>query len=242
MATEKPRLSLTMDPELLERVNAFRAQNRISTQSKAIHRLMRMALEEWERAGTLARASSVLPEETLRVAEGYQALDGWGRQAVRSLLACEQERMEDESRFQAGPGSGEPKVIPLYLFPAAAGYAAPVMNEEFELYELTPEDPPGAEFAVRLQGDSMEPDFPDGSTVFCNHDPLAEGDIGIFCLDSGTVCKQYYRDPAGFVYLFSLNRARSGADLLISPGGNQTFICQGRVITRKRYPVPGRGL
>lgn len=241
MATEKPRLSITLEAELLEQVNAFRTQNRISTQSKAIHRLVRLALEDLRQAGDLAQAASALPAEALQVAREYQDLDRWGRQVVRSVLAGERERLEDEERFQAGLRGTEPKVIPLYLFPAAAGYAAPVMSEEYELYELTAEDPPGAEFAVRLQGDSMEPDFPDGSTVFCNHDPLAEGDIGIFCLDSGTVCKQYYRDPAGFVYLFSLNRARSGADLLISPGGNQTFICQGRVITRKRYPIPGRG-
>lgn len=241
MPTEKPRLSVTMDADLMERMNQFRAQNRISTQSKAVNRLMRLALDSLEEEGTLDLGPSAPPKEVRQLVQDYQNLDRWGRRLVRSVLDHEKARMEDESRYLGDPlADQEPKVIPLYLFPAAAGYAAPVMNEEFELYELREEDPPAAEFAVRLQGDSMEPDFPDGSIVFCNHDPLAEGDIGIFCLDSGTVCKQYYKDPMGFVYLFSLNRARSGADLLISPGGNRTFICQGRVITRKRYPVPGR--
>ena len=241
MPTEKPRLSVTMESGLLERVTQFRVQNQISTQSKAINHLTRMALENLELDGMLERSPSSLPEEALQIARDYQSLDRWGRQLVRTLVDHEKSRAEDEARLSGALLDQEPKVIPLYLFPAAAGYAAPVMNEEFELYELKREDPPAAEFAVRLQGDSMEPDFPDGSIVFCNHDPLAEGDIGIFCLDSGTVCKQYYRDPAGFVYLFSLNRARSGADLLISPSGNRTFICQGRVITRRRYPIPGRG-
>lgn len=236
MPTEKPRLTVTMDADLMEQMNQFRERNRISTQSKAVNRLMRLALDTLEQ-----KSPPGLSREAQQLAQDYQDLDQWGRRLVRSVLDHEKSRMEDESRYLGDPlAEQEPKVIPLYLFPAAAGYAAPVMNEEFELYELREEDPPAAEFAVRLQGDSMEPDFPDGSVVFCNHDPLAEGDIGIFCLDSGTVCKQYYRDPAGFVYLFSLNRARPGADLLISPSGNRTFICQGRVITRRRYPVPGR--
>lgn len=179
----------------------------------------------------------------LKLADDYDnRLDSWGRQAVRDLMETEIARVADESRFQTSlPEESEPKIISLYRFPAAAGYAAPVFNEDYEPYELKPEDPPGAAYAVRLQGDSMEPDFPDGSIVFVNHDAMAAGDIGIFSVDGATVCKQYYRDPAGFVYLFSLNRRRQDADLLISPGGNRTFICQGRVITRKRYPIPGKG-
>ena len=133
----------------------------------------------------------------------------------------------------------EPKVIPLYSCPAAAGYASPVFNEDYEPYELKPEDPQGAMFAVRLQGDSMEPDFPDGSIVFCNKDPMADGDIGIFSVDGASVCKQYHREGP-MAFLFSLNRARADADVMLLPGGNQTLVCQGRVITRKRYRVPGK--
>ena len=84
----------------------------------------------------------------------------------------------------------------------------------------------------------MEPYFPDGSIVFVNHDALVNGDIGIFCVDSGTVCKQYYRDPLGMVYLFSLNRNCSDADVILGPSSNRTLICQGRVITKRRFPIP----
>ena len=238
MPTEKPRLSVTMEAGTLEQVNRFREEQHISTQSKAAVRLIELALEGWGQSGGKFPS---LSEEALRAAQDYQRLDRWGRQVVRSVMADERERMADEDRFlRETLPEPEPKVIPLFFFPAAAGYASPVLSEDFELYELKPQDPQGAEFAVRLQGDSRAPDFPDGCTVFCNRDPLAAGDIGIFCVDSGAVCKQYCKDPAGFVYLFSLNRARSDADLLISPGGNRTLVCQGRVIPRKRYPVPGR--
>ena len=68
---------------------------------------------------------------------------------------------------------------------------------------------------------------------------LRDGDIGIFSVDGGTVCKQYHQE-GGVVYLFSLNRKRKDADVVFLPGGNRSFVCQGRVITSRRIPVPGR--
>jgi SOS-response transcriptional repressor LexA len=177
--------------------------------------------------------------QTERMARDYDKLDNWGRQAVRDLTDTELARMEDEARFMNGAMlEDEPKVINLYAEPAAAGIAVPTMGVDFEPYTLKPDDPQGAAFAVRLQGDSMEPYFPDGSIVFVNHDAMVNGDIGIFCVDSGTVCKQYYRDPLGMVYLFSLNRKRSDADVILGPSSNRTLICQGRVITKRRFPIP----
>lgn len=178
-------------------------------------------------------------DEAMRMARDYDKLDNWGRQAVRDLTDTELARMEDEARFMDGATmEEEPKVINLYAEPAAAGIAVPTMGVDFEPYTLKPDDPQGAAFAVRLQGDSMEPYFPDGSIVFVNHDAMVNGDIGIFCVDSGTVCKQYYRDPLGMVYLFSLNRDRSDADVVLGPSSNRTLICQGRVITKRRFPIP----
>lgn len=178
-------------------------------------------------------------DEAMRMARDYDKLDNWGRQAVRDLTDTELARMEDEARFMNGAMlEDEPKVINLYAEPAAAGIAVPTIGVDFEPYTLKPDDPQGAAFAVRLQGDSMEPYFPDGSIVFVNHDAMVNGDIGIFCVDSGTVCKQYYHDPLGMVYLFSLNRDRSDADVVLGPSSNRTLICQGRVITKRRFPIP----
>lgn len=176
----------------------------------------------------------------LQLARDYDGLDSWGKKAVRSAADIELERCADEERFrEEAKEPQEPKVINLYLEPSAAGIASPVEGRDYTVLELGPDDPQGAAYAVRLQGDSMEPDFPDGSIVFVNHDALADGDIGIFSVDGGTVCKQYHRDGLGMVYLLSLNRARSDADVVIPPSSNQTLVCQGRVITRKRYPIPG---
>lgn len=176
----------------------------------------------------------------IKLAKDYDTLDRWGKQALRELADTEIARMEDESRFLVETTlEPEPKIIPLYLTPAAAGYASPVFGEDYEDYTLTPDNPQGADFAVRLQGDSMEPYFPDGEVVFCNRNPLADGDIGVFVVDGTAVCKQYHKE-GGVVYLFSLNRKRADVDVVLLPSGGQTLVCQGRVITKRRYPLPGK--
>ena len=131
----------------------------------------------------------------------------------------------------------DPRTIPLYASPAAAGYAAPVFNEDYETIPVTGQVPRGAELAVRIQGDSMEPYIHDGGVVYVNHDPLHNGDVGIFCVDGDMVCKQYYRDPLGMVYLFSLNRCRADADVLLPPSSGRSLTCFGRVMLHG-LPLP----
>ena len=180
-----------------------------------------------------------LSDEAMKIAKDYSVLDHYGKQAVRDLVIPEKKRYEADTQFinnmQMEP---EPVIINLYSEPAAAGIAVPTVGKDYTPYELKPEDPKGASYAVRVQGDSMEPAFHDGGIAFVNHDALDNGDIGVFCVDGGTVIKQYYHDPLGMTYLFSLNRRRKEADVLIHPSSGQTIVCQGRVITSKRYPLP----
>lgn len=172
--------------------------------------------------------------EEQRLLEKYRALSLTGRRTVSALVdsltlwqtELEEERPETELRQ-----------IPLYFSPAAAGYAAPAFGEDYELIAVTGDVPPGAELAVRIQGDSMEPAIADGSVVYVNHDPLQNGDVGIFCVDGDMLCKQYYRDPLGMVYLFSLNRRRADADVLFPRGSGRSLTCFGRVIMHSQ-PLP----
>ena len=162
-----------------------------------------------------------------------RALSPKGREALLSVadtLCAAQE--------EAAPAQAEPRVIPLYHSSAAAGYAAPVFGEDFDYIPVEDDVPPGAEFAVRIQGDSMIPFIEDGEIVYVNHDPLQPGDIGIFWLDGDMLCKQYHKDPAGVVYLFSLNRARADADVVLTPSSGRRLACFGRVILHAP-PLPG---
>ena len=192
---------------------------------------------------TLFRDSFRFGGEVLKASEKqllrqYRGLSPKGRETVRSVLdaLCSYRDELEESREPR-----EPRVIPLYRSPAAAGYTAPVFGEDLDSIPVTEDVPQAAEFAVRIQGDSMEPYIADDSVVYVNRDPLGVGDVGIFCVDGEMFCKQYYKDPAGVVYLFSLNRSRADADLILMPGSSRGLVCFGRVMMHT-LPVPGKGI
>lgn len=168
----------------------------------------------------------------------YRGLSPMGRESVRSVVEALCSYRDELEATQ--PEQREPRVIPLYRTPAAAGYASPVFGEDFDYISVTDEVPQAAEFAVRISGDSMVPFIADGSVVYVNRDPLRAGDVGIFCVDGDMFCKQYYKDPAGIVYLFSLNRRRADADVILTPSGSRSLVCFGRVIMHA-LPLPGKG-
>ena len=173
-------------------------------------------------------------EETL--VKTYRSLRSTGKQTLRAvatgLAACQAE-LEAEQ-----PPEEEERQIPLYHSPAAAGYAAPVFGEDFDYITVTGEVPPGADFAVRIQGDSMEPTIHDGSIAYVNRDPLNNGDVGIFCVDGDMLCKQYVQDRLGIVYLFSLNRDRADADVVLPRDSGRSMVCFGRVLLPSRPKLP----
>ena len=165
----------------------------------------------------------------------YRSLHTAGPQAVHAVVDALAIGLAEQ---EAAPPE-ELRQIPLYRSPAAAGYASPVFGDDFDYIEVTGEVPQGAEFAVHIQGDSMQPYIQDGDVVYVNRDPLTSGDVGIFCVDGEMLCKQYVRDRLGIVYLFSLNRRRSDADVVLPRDSGRTMVCFGRVLLSKR-PNPPR--
>ena len=164
------------------------------------------------------------PEERTLV-EKYRALSPAGRQTIHTLLdaLC---RME-----------GEPAcAIPLYRSPAAAGAAAPVPGLDYELLTVTGDVPPAAELAVRMEGDSMAPYIPSGSVIYIHHAPLANGDVGLFCIGGAMLVRQYTRGEGGAVRLLPLNRT-AGEVLTFPTGGVSGPTCFGRALLRT-LPLP----
>lgn len=197
-----------------------------------------------ELIGVKTSSSNVTPfspdlsEDALQVAQDYASLDKPGQRVVKVVIADQKTRVKEEKKQKrskkyeetefAGEETG--RVIPLYYTPPAAGYASPVFGEDFEYIEVGGDVPAHADFAVTIDGDSMEPYIMNGSTVYVNRDPLQNADVGIFFFDGDMLCKQYYRDEWGNVWLLSLNRARADADKFIEEDSGLTLVCYGRVI------------
>lgn len=243
MPTEKPRVTITMTDDQLKEIEAYRYGRKMKNQTQAILSLIERGFDALAADNTSSskKTAPLYSSEAAKIAKDYDSLDHWGKAAVRSVADTELARMQDEARFLAET-SMEPelKVVNLFTDPSAAGPALGITGQSCEPYTLTPNDPQGAAYAVRVQGDSMEPDFPDGSIAFVNHDQMRDGDIGVFCVDGATVIKQWHYDPVlGITYLFSLNRKRNDCDLVIMNSSNRSLVWQGRVLTRRRYDLPG---
>lgn len=106
--------------------------------------------------------------------------------------------------------SGGMVELDVYDEPAAAGLgnyldAPRAHREQFPAFMV----PHGAEFCVRISGDSMEPTIPDKTTVFIHQTvTIDSGKIGIFVLNGSAYCKQLVVDRENkVVRLRSLNPA-----------------------------------
>jgi len=97
------------------------------------------------------------------------------------------------------------RLIKVFTQSAAAGYGNFVDDSDFEMISV-PSIPHGAEFGIKITGDSMMPNIRHGDIVFVTRQASIEvGEIGIFIYDGGAYCKQLaYRN--GTYFLHSLNR------------------------------------
>lgn len=181
--------------------------------------------------GVSARAAA-LQESDWTLLGHYRALDDHGRQMADLVIAEELARIRRETAVPEKEG----RIIPLYLTPAAAGYASPALGEDYEDYTVAGDC--AADFAVRIDGDSMEPVIRDGSIVLVQRSPIENGDVGMFFIDGNMKCKQYCRDNFGNVYLLSLNRMRADADVVVSASSGVTLCCFGKVLLERRPPLP----
>ncbi len=94
------------------------------------------------------------------------------------------------------------KIVRLYDLPLSAGKGNEMLDESFEEYEIDEMD---CDFALRITGDSMEPDIPDGSIVLVRKcDTPAEGKVCAFYLNGAVYCKRLLREN-GKVFLCSDN-------------------------------------
>ena len=169
----------------------------------------------------------------LQYIKKYRALDEHGKNIVNTILDIEATHSDIEKNDQVS----KKKTIPLYGNPAAAGSISPVAGIDYVEYEVNLDC--RADFATRIQGDSMEPYIKDGSIVLVKRqNDLKEGDVGVFYVDGCMICKQYFEDTDGNIHLFSLNRDRRDADLTIWASSKKPVLCYGKVVMDKHVPLP----
>ena len=181
------------------------------------------AVSKWEKGATLPNARQllalcqVLEIEDLRGAfsggaEGiFAGLDGHGRRLALDYVQL----LRDSGRFAPVRETALPRTLPLYSLAVSAGTGQLLDGEDYEMVEVGAEVPDGAHFGVRVAGDSMEPRFHDGQTVWVRQQrSLMTGEIGIFLYDGNAYLKKLVAVKDRMA-LRSLNP--SYPDILVSP-------------------------
>jgi SOS-response transcriptional repressor LexA len=142
-------------------------------------------------------AYSLTPEEKHFI-DSLRLMDKHGRKVVTDLL------QEEVNRIQSSEPAPEPDVdIIVYNFPAAAGIHLYAEDDSYERITFPASQVPrGADFGIRISGDSMAPTIPAGTIVFVHKTgELRGGEIGIFMVDDEAACKRFSMDQRGFVLL-----------------------------------------
>ena len=172
---------------------------------------------------TVADSDSLSVEER-RVALQYRALDNHGRRLVETVLVEELRRVNSVDHESM-------KVVPLFGVAFAAGPGEPDNGAPWEDYKVPCST--NADFAIRVSGDSMEPALHDGEIVLCVKRRPEVGDVCVMLVNGAFYVKQYITDGHN-VYLRSLNRERSDADLDLWETGSDSVKCFGTVILPHR--------
>ena len=85
MATKKPRVPVTLEPELLEQVEAYQYQYGITSLSKAIRQLVRVGIVSLE-GGGVSRQEPELPRQERLLLEAVRELEPVQKAALLRVL------------------------------------------------------------------------------------------------------------------------------------------------------------
>lgn len=186
-----------------------------------------------------------LASDEMDFIEMYRRLDDHSKEVVRLVAAKESERTVTASEKPTRPVAGKQKensakilvglntgtsavkmgkrLISLYDFSVSAGTG--VYLDDAQATEITIPDNEKtriADFALRINGNSMEPKYHDGDIVLVEDtDSVEVGELGIFVLDGNGYFKMFGGDR-----LISLNN--DYGDILLH--GYSEVVCCGRVV------------
>lgn len=155
----------------------------------------------------------------------YYALDKYGQNTVNVVLNAEYARCTSIPE----PDDDEPKIeIKHSIYKVSAGTGFDLGNNDDWETIYIPDSPEGqkADFALTIQGNSMEPIYFDSDIVLVKEQPAVDiGQIGIFTIEGEGYIKKYGGDR-----LISLNAEYD--DIVFSDYDEERIRCVGKVIGR----------
>lgn len=188
-----------------------------------------------------------LSAEESDIIRRYRELDDHGRKLTKAVLSIEHERTAgdipakhtakiltptrryDYTSARARRTAGSGVSLPIYDLPVSAGRGALLDGSGSDFITITSGgQSKGADFALRVSGDSMEPRYLDGDIILVHEQSyVEEGELGVFICSDGVTQEGFFKRFGGD-RLISLNPKYDDIPL----DSYSTVICRGRVIGR----------
>ena len=181
--------------------------------------------------------NSSTPEEFEKIIKKYRSLDPHGQDMVDTVLVKECERVSKYGKL-AAPATiiefhpkPKSKIIALPYFRAgvSAGSGIFILGNEAEDDIELPALPEyeAADFAIDVNGDSMEPDFSHEDIALVQRDvEMHIGDIGVFVVNGNAFIKELGEKEL-------ISRNKNYKNIPIHEGDN--VVCMGKVIGKVMY-------
>lgn len=170
--------------------------------------------------------------EELEYIKKYRSLDDPGRSHVNTVLQWECDRVKKFDELSSQPAAiisiedhpGAAKRLIEYFHSVSAGSGVFILgNEVVDHIEIpaTPENR-NVDYAIKVSGNSMEPDYHDGDTVLVSQkQEMQYGDVGIFVINGSAYIKEYGKDEL-------ISRNPDFDNISVSEYDN--IVCMGKVI------------
>ena len=126
----------------------------------------------------------------------YRALDTFGQDTVKAVLNCENQRCLSQKEMSDLLSDYNIIYLPVPIQPASAGTGEFADDETVERVPVLRNVwTSKADYALRVHGDSMEPDMHNGDLLLVRAQPAVElGEIGIFIHDNERYVKVFRGD------------------------------------------------
>lgn len=165
----------------------------------------------------------------LKLLEKYHSLDPRGKDIVETVLNREARHMTELKASQATVIDIHPRLenntrFIEYHHSASAGSGVFILGSEGVDQLSIPDTPENrkVDYAIKVSGNSMEPDYNDGDIVLVSQKvELNHGDVGIFIINNNAYIKEY-----GETELISRNPEAD--NITISEYDN--IVCMGKVV------------